>query len=74
MEVALIALFGQILDVAVTAITKKPEYAPHLTPTLVTIVGALSQAAEETPEQTAARRRAAEAIFAKQATPIGPTP
>lgn len=74
MLVALIPVFAQIIDLVVTALTKHPEYAPHLGPVLTNTIAAMSQAAGETPEQTATRRAAAEAIFAKQSQPIVPVP
>lgn len=69
----LILVLAQIVDVLVVAVTKRPELAPHLGTTIANILPALSQAAGETPEQTAGRRAAAEAIFAKQSEPIGVT-
>lgn len=69
--VALAPLFGQLIDLLVTTLTKDPATAPHLGPVLVTVMGALSQASGETAAQTQARRTAAEAIFVKQAGVIG---
>ena len=70
MSTALMLILAQVLDVLVAAVTKHPEYAPHLGPLIANILPALSQATGETAEQTAARRAAAEAIFAQWSQPI----
>jgi hypothetical protein len=70
MSPLIVAVLAQVLDVLIGALTKHPEFEPHLGPLIATILPALSQAAGETAEQTAARRTAAEAIFAKYAQPI----
>jgi hypothetical protein len=69
---ALLIILAQVLDVLVAALTKHPEYAPHLGPLIGNILPTLSQAAGESPEQTAARRASAEGIFAKWSEPILP--
>ena len=70
MSPLLIALFGQLLDIAVGAVTKDPSLEPHLGPLIAGLIPALSQAVGETADQTAARRTAAQAIFDKWAQPI----
>jgi len=70
MSPLLIAILAQVLDVAIGAVTKHPEWEPHLGPLIASTNVALSQAVGETADQTAARRAAAEAIFAKYAEPI----
>jgi hypothetical protein len=70
MSPLIVGVLAQVLDIVIGALTKHPEWEPHLGPLIANILPTLSQAAGETAEQTAGRRMAAEAIFAKYAQPI----
>jgi hypothetical protein len=61
----LIGLLGVVLDIVLKAVTRKPEMADVFTPIVRSLIPALSQAAGETPAETAQRRTDAEAIFDK---------
>jgi len=66
----LIAILGQVLDIALRAVAKDPKQGDVFTPILGSLVPALSQAAGETAAETEARRKAAEAVFSKWSQPI----
>ena len=70
MSPLLVLILGQVLDVALKAITKDPKQGEVFTPILGSLLPALSQAAGETAAETEARRKAAEAIFSKWSAPI----
>lgn len=69
MNPALLVILANVVDIVLGAILKKPELAPKLGPLVTKLLPALSQAAGETPEQTAARREEAESVFARWAEP-----
>ena len=66
----LIPVIAQLVDILIGALTKHPEYEPHLGPLLANLLPVFSQVVGETAEQTAARRVTAEAIFTKWGSPI----
>jgi hypothetical protein len=74
----IVILIANIVDILVGVLTKHPEYEPHLGPVIAGLIPVLSQAAGETPEQTAARRAANDAVIAQYANaplpPIVPVP
>lgn len=53
---AIAVIIAQLIDIAIGAITKHPEYEPHLGPVLANLIPVFSQAVGETSDQTAARR------------------
>jgi hypothetical protein len=61
---AIAVIIAQIIDIAVGAITKHPEYEPHLGPVLANLIPIFSQAVGETADQTTARRAANAAVVA----------
>ena len=69
MNPALIVQIAQAIDILIKALVKDPKLVPALSPIVAGMIPALSQSAGETPEQTEARRTAAEAVFAKYALP-----
>jgi len=64
----LIVLLGQVVQVLLKAVLKNPDLVPDVSRIIAAILPALSKATGETPEETEARRAAAEAIFAKWET------
>jgi len=67
MNPLLLVVLGQVLDIALKAVLRDPKQGDIFTPIIGSLVPAMSQAAGETPAETAARRSAAEAIFQKWA-------
>ncbi len=71
MSPLLLGIVGQVIDILIGAISRDPSLTGIVPKLLSKLIPVLSQAAGETPEQTAARRADAEAIFAAHAKPIG---
>ncbi len=71
MSPLLLGLVGQVLDILIGAVAKNPSLTGIVPKLIAKLIPVLSQAAGETPEETAARRADAEAIFAAHAKPIG---
>jgi hypothetical protein len=72
---AILIVIANVIDVLIGAITKHPEYEPHLGPVISNLIPVLSQAAGETPAQTAARRTTNDAVVALYANaPVIPAP
>ena len=70
MNPLLLVVLGQVLDIALKAVLRDPKQGDIFTPIISSLVPALSQAAGETAAETEARRKAAEAVFAKWSEPI----
>jgi hypothetical protein len=76
MNPLLLFAIGQLGDIVIKALTKKPELTPIFSPLLNGLVTMASQAAGETQEETAARRSAHEALIKQfaAAPPAAATP
>jgi len=72
MILGIIGAAVQILDILIKRNAKDPATAPQFAPITTTLIGIVSQAAEETPQETAKRMADHDALIAQYAG--GPPP
>ena len=71
MSPLILGLGCQVVEILLGAVTKDASLSGLVGKLLAKLIPVLSRAAGETPEETAARRADAEAIFAAHSKPIG---
>lgn len=71
MSPLLVWAITSIADILLKYVLKKPDVADMVAPLLAKLIPILSKATEETPEETAARMAAHDALIAKYASAPG---
>ena len=73
MNLLLLGSLVQIADIVLGVVSKNPATAPQFGPLMGKLVGVMSQAAGETPEQTAKRLADHDALVAQYGTAAPPS-